>query len=54
MGGEVGLWEDEWNPQPEPLEEHEKQESMGADGRARDGAIPQPEPYKAMQLHLAK
>jgi hypothetical protein len=44
MGGEGGLWEDEWNPQPEPLEDNVKQESMGADGGARDGGILQPEP----------
>jgi hypothetical protein len=44
MGGEGGFWEDEWNPQPEPLEDYGKQESMGADGRAREGGIPQPEP----------
>jgi hypothetical protein len=40
MGGVDGLWEDERNPEPETLEDHGKQESMGADGRARDGGIP--------------
>ena len=44
MGGEGGLWEDERNPLPEPLADNRKQESMGAEGRARDGGIPQPEP----------
>jgi hypothetical protein len=46
MGGECGLWEDERNPQPEPLEDHGKQESMGADGIAWEGGITQPKPQK--------
>ena len=44
MGEEGRFWEDELNPHPKPLEDDGKQESMGADGRARDGGIPQPQP----------
>jgi hypothetical protein len=44
MEGEGGLWEDKPNHKPEPLEDNGKQESMRAEGGARDGGIPQPEP----------
>jgi hypothetical protein len=44
MGEEGGLWEDERNHKPEPLEDNGKQESMGAEGGSRDGGILQPEP----------
>jgi hypothetical protein len=43
MEGEGGLWEDERNSQPEPLDDNRKQESLGAEGGAWDGGIPQPE-----------
>jgi hypothetical protein len=45
MESESGPLEDERNPQPEPLEDDMKQESMGAEGEAWDGGIPQPEPW---------
>jgi hypothetical protein len=44
MGGEGGLWEVDRNRKPELVEDNGRQESMGAEGGARDGGIPQPEP----------
>jgi hypothetical protein len=44
MKGELGLWDVERNPKPESLEEYEKQEIMGANGRSQDRGILQPEP----------
>jgi hypothetical protein len=47
MGKESGPLEDKQNPQPEPLEDDGKQESMGAKGGAWDGRLPQPEPWRS-------